>query len=64
MAQSSTSIEEIAYDEVRQRLTVTFAGGQSIVHIGVPGAIHVAFLAAGHRGSFYTEQIRDHYRRA
>lgn len=62
--ETSASITAIDYDAARQRLTVTFAGGQSIVHIGVPGGIHAAFEAADHRGSFYVERIRDYYRRA
>lgn len=64
MEQASASIAQIDYDEARQRLTVVFAGGQSIVHIGVPSGIHAAFTAADHRGAFYVERIRDQYRLA
>lgn len=60
----STSIDEISYDEARQQLTVTFTGGQTFIHLGVPSGIYAAFVAAGHRGSFYAERIRDSYRRA
>lgn len=60
----STSIDNISYDEARQQLTITFAGGLSVVHLGVPSGIHAAFVTAGHPGSFYAERIRDTYRRA
>lgn len=61
---SSASIVSIDYDEARQVLKVTFAGGQTFAHLGVPSSIHAAFLAAEHRGSFYLERIRDTYRKA
>lgn len=64
MDHSSASISRIDYDAARQRLTVVFTGGQSVVHIGVPDGIQAAFVDAGHRGAFYVEQIRDQYRLA
>lgn len=64
MEQPSASIARIDYDAARQRLTVVFAAGQTVVHIGVPSGIHAAFLEAGHRSAFYTEHIRDRYRLA
>lgn len=64
MEQPSASIARIDYDAARQRLTVVFTGGQPVTHIGVPSGIHAAFLEAGHRGAFYAEHIRDHYRLA
>lgn len=64
MAQPSASIARIDYDDARQRLTVVFTNGQSVTHVGVPGGVHAAFLAAQHRGAFYYEQIRDAYRLA
>lgn len=60
----SASIASIGYDEARQRLSVTFAGGPTIVHVGVPSGLHAALVAAPHQAAFYTERIRDLYPRA
>lgn len=64
MDEFSASIAQIAYDPTRQHLMVVFSNGQTVVHIGVPSGIHAAFEAAGHRGAFYVELIRDRYRLA
>ena len=60
----SASIDRIDYDEARQRLTVEFRGGLSVVHVGVPSGVYAAFLSADHQASFYAERVKDTYRRA
>lgn len=60
---SSATIERIDYDAGRQRLSVTFRGGVSIVHAGVPSGLYAAFAAAPHSGAFYSERIKDAYPR-
>lgn len=63
MPETSSSITDIAYDEMRKVLTVTFTGGVTMTHGGVPAAIHRALEDAENRPRFYAEHIRDHYRR-
>ncbi len=64
MTSEDATITGIRYDAELLELRIAFAHEREIIHIGVPEAIHVAFLAADHQPIFYMTHIRDGYRRA
>jgi hypothetical protein len=57
----STVIRLISYDEVSQRLTVTFVTGRRYIYERVPKHIHDAFVRAPSRGAFFNAEIRGFY---
>jgi hypothetical protein len=58
------SIIDISYDEGRQILRVTLAGGLTQTYLSVPSAVHAGLIAASSQAAFYAEHIRDRFQRA
>lgn len=57
----STAINDIDYDEGRQKLFVRFSSGAEYVYVGVPSPVHRAFAEAPSKGGFFAHRIRDCY---
>ncbi len=57
----STSIASVGYDASTHMLEVEFVHGAVYQYLDVPAGVHVAFLAAGSKGVFLNEAIRDVY---
>lgn len=57
----STVIRLISYDEVSQRLSVTFVTGRRYLYERVPKHIYEAFVRAPSLGTFFNSEIRDFY---
>lgn len=57
----STVIRLISYDEVAQRLSVTFVTGRRYVYASVPKHIYEAFVRAPSLGTFFNTEIRGFY---
>lgn len=61
MQVDSTAIDDIRYEEERQKLYVRFRHGDEYVYVGVPGEVHRSFIEADSKGRFFAYEIRDKY---
>lgn len=57
----STAISDIGYDVRHGKLSVRFNDGDTYVYVGVPDAVHQAFVEAPSKGRYFSEAIRDQY---
>ena len=57
----STVIDDIRYEEDREKLFIRFVDGDQYVYVGVPGAVHRSFVEADSKGRFFQAEIRDKY---
>ena len=57
----STEIEWIGYDDKREMLQVEFIEGKIYQYDEVPQSVYRAFLGANSHGSFFEDQIKNHY---
>ena len=57
----STVIDDIRYEEGREKLYIRFVDGDEYVYVGVPGEVHRSFLDAPSKGRFFAYEIRDKY---
>ncbi len=57
----SAAIERIEYDELSQRLLITFAGGKTYKYYDVPRSVYENFLRAESKGGFFNRCVRDRY---
>ena len=57
----SQAIRSHDYDAVRNELTVIFTTGRGYVYSLVPPDVFAAFEAAGSKGAFLNQRIRDRY---
>lgn len=57
----STTIADIAYDQKRERLTVTFVTGRIYEYVDVPAEVAASFRSAFSKGTFFNSYIRDRY---
>ena len=59
---SSRAIRSLGYDESSMTMVIEFtSGSQSYTYCGVPKSVFSAFLAAGSKGTFYHDYIKDNY---
>jgi hypothetical protein len=56
---TSEAAEAIGHDG--QNLHVTYRGGRTYVHPGVPAALHKRLMDAPSKGKFIAQYIRDQY---
>ena len=61
MQVQSTAIDDIRYEEERQKLYVRFTHGDEYVYVGVPGEVHRSFVESDSKGRFFACEIRDRY---
>lgn len=57
----STAIANIAYNQTRERLTVTFVTGRIYEYVDVPSEVAASFKSAFSKGAFFNSYIRDRY---
>jgi hypothetical protein len=57
----STAIRNFFYDPAKRQLWVTFVTGRRYVYDEVPSEVFDAFKTAPSRGTFFNQEIRDHY---
>ena len=57
----SNPVAEIRYDNVRERLAVTFVTGRVYEYIDVPVEVAASFRSAFSKGTFFNTYIRDRY---
>ena len=57
----STVIDDIRYEQEREKLFIRFVDGDEYVYVGVPGEVHRSFLEAPSKGRFFAYEIRDKY---
>ena len=61
MQVESTAIRDIDYDDIHEKLVVTFQDGDAYVYVGVPGEVHRSFLDADSKGRFFVYEISGRY---
>jgi hypothetical protein len=57
----SNAISDVAYDQKRERLTVTFASGRVYEYVDVPAEVVASFQSAFSKGAFFNSYIRERY---
>jgi len=60
-AVESTSIALVGYDDESRTLEIQFVHGGVYQYGSVPAEVHDRLLAAGSKGAFFREEIRDVY---
>ncbi len=60
---NGSMIDRIAYDEVRSVLCNSFCGTGKYLDRDVPGGMCDGLAGAPSHGSFFSENVRGHYRR-
>jgi len=58
---NSSAIREIEFDELTNRLQITFTSGKTYTYYAVPRSVYEALLRAPSKGAFYNEYIKDQY---
>ena len=59
---SSSNVRSVGYDEASQTLEVEFHNGGIYHYYGVPVSIYQGFMAAGSKGTYLHNHIKDRYR--
>jgi len=57
----STTLATVAYDDVRELLTLEFRSRAIYQYFGVPPAVHQALLQAPSMGSYFNRVIRGRF---
>lgn len=57
----SSNIHSIGYDEDSKILEIEFHNGRIYNYYNVPKKIHTAIMAAGSKGSYLNQNIKDKY---
>jgi hypothetical protein len=58
---SASNIRSIGYDSERQLLEVEFTSGSIVQYSGVSPEVHRRFMNAPSPGSFFQDQIDEHF---
>jgi hypothetical protein len=58
----STAIKDLAYDQTRRELAVTFVTGRRYIYFEVSPDEFRAFQRARSKGQFFNTRVRDRYR--
>lgn len=59
---SSTNLRSVGYDPEELLLEVEFLDGAVYQYFSVPTAVYQDLMAAGSKGSFFAEHVRNRYR--
>lgn len=60
---SSSAIAAVGYDPITMRLRIQFTSDRQFYDFcGVPAHIYQGLMAAGSKGTYYSNNIRDRYR--
>jgi hypothetical protein len=58
---ASSAIQLIEFDELTNRLEITFTSGKTYTYYAVPRSVYERFLDAPSKGTFFNEYIKDRY---
>jgi hypothetical protein len=58
---NASSIRSVGYDSGRQLLEVEFTSGSIVQYSGVSPEVHLRFVNAPSPGSFFQDQIDEHF---
>jgi hypothetical protein len=58
---ASSAIQSIEFDELTNRLRITFTSGKTYTYYAVPRSVYEGFLNAPSKGEFFNEYIKDQY---
>jgi len=58
---NASNIRSVGYDPGKQLLEIEFSGGSIVQYSGVSPEVHRRFLGAPSPGSFYQDQIDEHF---
>ncbi|WP_420853676.1 KTSC domain-containing protein [Sphingomonas beigongshangi] len=59
---SSSAMHRVEYDAIAGRLDIWFNDSGRYSYFGVPVDVYNQLLAAGSKGAFFNNHIRDRYR--
>jgi hypothetical protein len=58
---NSSAIQSIEFDELTNRLQITFASGKTYTYYSVPRSVYERLLRAPSKGTFFNQHIKDQY---
>ena len=58
---NASTIRSVGYDAGRQTLEVEFTSGSIVQYSGVSPEVHRRFMSAPSAGSFFQDQIDEHF---
>lgn len=58
---SSSAIRAAEYNPASLTLAITFTSGRTYDYYGVPQYVYNGLLAAGSKGEYFNDNIRDQY---
>ena len=58
---NASTIRSVGYDTARQILEVEFTSGSIVQYSGVSPEVHRRFMSAPSPGSFFQDQIDEHF---
>lgn len=58
---SASTIRSVGYDAGKQVLEIEFSGGSIVQYSGVSPEVHRRFMSSPSPGSFYQDQIDEHF---
>jgi hypothetical protein len=57
----SKAINAVGYDPITKRMKITFKQGRTYDYCRVPKEVHVAFMRAISKGTYFDQFIKDRY---
>lgn len=57
----SSAIRAVGYDQLPQRMRITFEQGHSYDFCGVPVHVYEALMSSSSKGGYYNNHIKDRY---
>ena len=58
---NASSLRSVGYDAGQQVLEIEFSGGSIVQYSGVSPEVHRRFMSSPSPGSFYQDQIDEHF---
>ena len=58
---NASTLRSVGYDAATQVLEIEFSGGSIVQYTGVSPEVHRRFMSSPSPGSFYQDQIDEHF---
>ncbi len=58
---TSSAVQSVEFDELTNRLQITFTSGKTYTYYAVPRRVYEQFIGASSKGTFFNEHIKDRY---
>jgi len=58
---NASTLRSVGYDAAAQVLEIEFSGGSIVQYTGVSPEVHRRFMSSPSPGSFYQDQIDEHF---